>query len=206
MNGYKDITGDAVKAAARPPHSKQLEIFGDGGYEALGESFGYAIDGGILLFEEAFYVGGDFIFVAEDEFVGVKENFLSFPVGQSNFAADSEEHGGGGAGFSVEEERDGFERHDFAAQEGVAGVGVGGNFVGRDGEKFAHYGGGEFLVGAIAVGVVFEGGNGDDVNRFWVRIRGAGNVVAASGKIAAACQQKRKSRSAKLCTATKKEI
>src|SRR5260370_2562726 len=152
----------------------------------------------MVVVEEGCEVGGDLIFVGEDEFVGMKENFLSFPVGQSNFAADSEEHGGGGAGFSVEEERDGFERHDFAAQEGVAGVGVGGNFVGRDGEKFAHYGGGEFLLDAIAVGVVFKGGNGDDVNRFWERIRAVGNVVAASGQIAAACQPKRKSRSAKL--------
>src|SRR5260370_26391287 len=98
MNGYKDITGDAVKAAARPPHSKQLEIFGDGGYEALGEIFGYGIDGVILLFEEAFYVGGDVIFVVKDEFVGMKENFLIFPLGQSNFSSFTEELGGGGGG------------------------------------------------------------------------------------------------------------
>src|SRR5260370_38027628 len=98
MNGYKDITGDAVKAAARPPHCKQLEIFGDEGHEALGEIYGYAIDGGILLFEEAFYVGGHFIFVAEDEIVGMKENFLSLPVRPSNLAACSDDHGGCGAG------------------------------------------------------------------------------------------------------------
>ena len=41
-----------------------LEVFGYGGYEALGEIAGQAVEGGILLLEEAFYVGGDFIFVA----------------------------------------------------------------------------------------------------------------------------------------------
>jgi hypothetical protein len=53
---------------------ERSEVFRDGGYEALGEIFGYAVESGILLFEEAFYVGGDFVFVAENEFVGVEEN------------------------------------------------------------------------------------------------------------------------------------
>ena len=86
-----------------------LEVFGYGGYEALGEIAGQAVEGGILLLEEAFYVGGDFVFVAEDEFVGVVENFLRFGLRQGDFAADGDEHSGGAAGLRVEEQRDSFQ-------------------------------------------------------------------------------------------------
>jgi hypothetical protein len=64
-----------------------LEVFGDGGYQPLGEIAGQAVEGGILLFEKAFYVGGDFVFVAKDEFVGAVENFFGFGLRQGDFAA-----------------------------------------------------------------------------------------------------------------------
>src|SRR5713101_3252162 len=78
-----------------------LEVFGYGGYEALGEITGQAIEGGILLLEEAFYVGGNFVFVAEDEFVGVVENLLRFGLRQGDFATDGDEHGGSPARLRV---------------------------------------------------------------------------------------------------------
>ena len=151
----------------------------------LGEVAGQAIEGGLLLFEEAFYVGGDFVFVAEDEFVGVVEDFLRFGLCQGDFAANGDQHGGGAAALRVEEKRDGLKVQDFAVQNGVGAARLGGNFVGGSGEKFVDGGGSESLFDAIAVGGVFERGNGDDVDAFGERIAAAGYVVATGCDISA---------------------
>jgi len=49
-------------------------------------------------------------------------------------------------------------------------------------------GGSEFLLDAIAVGGVFERGDGDDVDAFREGVAAAGDVIAASAKVAADCQ------------------
>src|SRR4029077_16303063 len=56
-----------------------------------------------------------------------------------------------------------------------------GDFVRRDRQKFVDGGGCQFLLDAVAVGGVLEGGHGDDVDCFWERIGTACYVVAATG-------------------------
>ena len=133
-----------------------------------------------MFLEETFYVGGDLVFAAENEFIGVKEDFLRVRLGQGDLAADGDEHGGGGAASGVEEERDGFESEDFSAQDGVGAAWLGGDFVGRGGEKFVDRSGGEFLLDAVAGGGVLQCGHGDDVNIFRQGVGAVSDVIAAA--------------------------
>ena len=85
----------------------------------------------------------------------------------------------------VEEKRDGFKVQDFAVQNGVGAARLGGNFVGSSSEKFVDGGGSESLFNAVAVGGVFERGDGDNVDAFREGIAAAGYVVATGCEISA---------------------
>ena len=146
----------------------------------MSEVFGQAVEGRILLFEETFYVGGDFVFVAEDEFIGVVENFRGFGLRQGDFAADGDQHGGGAPGLRIEQQRDGFQGKNLAAENGVARRGIRADLVRGGGQEFVDRGGGELLLDAVAVGGVFEGGDGDDVDGFGEGVVVACHVVTTS--------------------------
>src|SRR5215472_16763583 len=108
-----------------------LKVLRDGRDEAFGEVLCHAIESGILLFKKTFDVGGNFVFVAEDEVVVVIEDFFSAGFSEGHVTLHGDQHGGsagggglrGGGGSGDEEQRHGFDAEDLAAQDGVAAIG-----------------------------------------------------------------------------------
>src|SRR5205085_12410207 len=107
---------------------------------------------------ETFHVSGNFVFVAEEEIIGVIENFLGRRVGQGDFTFHGDEHGGragsggrgGGSAGADEKKRHRFDGEHFTAQYGVGTFWHGNNFVVCAGQKFVDGGRSQALLDAIA--------------------------------------------------------
>ena len=153
----------------------------------MSEVLGKAVEGGVLFFEKAFHIGGEFVFVAEKKIVGVEENFLRVGFGKSDFALDGDEHGRGlsrgrcrwRGGLDLKRQGDGFDAEDSSAQNGFGPAIGGDDFVGRRGQELVDGGGGKALFDAVAGGFVFQGRNGNHMNGLGERVVVAGDTVAA---------------------------
>src|SRR6516225_5473928 len=164
--------------------------------QAGGKILRHAVEGRFALLKEAFDVaanirgraaGSQLVFVSKDEIVAVVEHLVVVALGQSDYAAHGDHHGGGlsegrarGRTGALEQEWNHLEAEHSTRQNGVSVLRVRHDPEVGLPQKLVDGRSRELLFDLVSRGLIFERRNRDDVDALGQTVAAPGDVVSAS--------------------------